>query len=135
MGIALFGPGGCLDRDPEENEPDDKQDGDHPDAGADVAAHLGDGADNRGAHERGALAADVHQPEVFPRLFRRDNLRKPAAGEGLHPALEHPDTDRQEPEVGLLRHHHRKQGDAGVGDDADGDEGGRLELFGSAARR
>ena len=106
----------------EEDHADDEEDGDHADAGVDVAGDLADGADEGGAHEGGAFAADIQEPEVFTGLGRWDDAREVGAREGLDAALEHADHDGQQPELPLVFEKDGEDGDAKVGDDADGDE-------------
>ena len=88
-------------------------------AAGQLAAH----ADDHGAQERGPLAADVKQAEVFAGFFRRDDLGKVGAAEGLHAALEHAHDDGQHPELPLPGQEERKHRNARVGRDADRDEG------------
>ena len=133
-GLSFFVLRSGLDRYSEDNPADDKEHSNHAHTGADIAGNLGDDADNGRAHKGGALAADIHQTKIFARLFWGDNLRKPGAGEGLNAALEHPNTDRQEPEVGLFGHKHRKDGDAEIGDDTDGYQLVPSKFFGQPAK-
>ena len=74
------------------------------------------------AHEGSALAEDVHEAEVFAAALRGDDLCQIAPAQSLNAALEHTHSHSQDPELPLGHQEHGKEGDAGVGDDADLDE-------------
>lgn len=106
----------------EKDHADDKEQGDHADAGVDVAGDLADGADKGGAHEGGAFAADIHNTKVFARLFWRNDACEIRARKGLDAALKHANENCQHPKLPLVRQENRKHSDAKIGDDTDGDE-------------
>ncbi len=106
----------------EENHADDEEDGDHADAGVDVAGDLADDANEGRAHEGCALAADIQKPEIFAGLLRRDNACEIGTRERLDAALEHADHDCQEPELPLMLEKDRENSDTEIREDADGDQ-------------
>ena len=109
-------------RHPEQHESHDEQHDEGADTHIGAAGELASHADDHGAKEGRALAADVEEAKVFARLFRRDDLCKVGAAERLHAALEHAHDDGQHPELPLLGQEKRKHRDARVGRDAHRDE-------------
>ena len=109
-------------RHPEQHESHDEQDDEGADTHIGASGELASHADDHGAEEGRALAADVEEAKVFARLFRRDDLCKVGAAERLHAALEHAHDDSQHPELPLPGQEKRKHRDARVGRDAHRDE-------------
>ena len=69
----------CLtltERHPEQHESHDEQHDEGADTHIGAAGELASHADDHGAEEGRALAADVEKAKVFARLFRRDDLCK-----------------------------------------------------------
>ena len=61
---------------PEQHESHDEQQDEGADTHIGAAGELASHADDHGAEEGRALAADVEEAKVFARLFRRDDLCK-----------------------------------------------------------
>ena len=76
---------------------------------------LADDGNQGGAQEGRALAADVHQAEVFATALRRDDFAEIRPAQGLNAALEHAHEDGQNPELPLTFQEDRKEGNACIG--------------------
>ena len=94
---------------------------------------LTDHGDQGRTKEGRALAANVHETEVFAAALRRDDFPEVAAAQRLNAALKHTHQNRQYPELPLGHKKYREQGNAGVAEDADLNEQPRIVLGGEPA--
>ena len=114
--------------DQKQGEPDEKHDRKRAHAVIFSARNIGDQRDEEGAHKRGALAENIVDAEIFPRLFMRDDLGEIGARHRLDRALKEPDAHGEDPELILLLQKDGVHRDEEIGDDADNDEILRLDL-------
>jgi len=94
---------------------------------------LTDHGDQGRTKEGRALAANVHETEVFAAALRRDDFPEVAAAQRLNAALKHTHQNRQYPELPLGHKKYREQGNAGVAENADLNEQPRIVLGGEPA--
>ncbi len=112
-----------------EDHTDDKEDSQRDDTDVYVSGKLAHDADEHGAEEGSAFAADIIEAEVFAGLFRRDDLGEVRAGQGLYATLEHAYHYSQDPELELGVQEESEDGDAGISGNANGDQpGGRITV-------
>ena len=83
-----------------------------------TSAGLRDDGNQRCSHKRSAFAADVKKPKILSGFFWRNYLAKIGTGKGLNSTLEHTDTYSQNPELPLVGQENGKNGNAGIGDNA-----------------
>ena len=117
----------------EEQAADQEEQGQSTDAPVGVAGGVRDKTDGCGAEEGRAFADDVIKSEVLAGLLCRDDLCEVGAAHRLDTALEHADTDGEDPELGELVELHAVEADEEVRDDADKDDVPRLMRTAQAA--
>lgn len=100
-----------------------------------VPGELADDSYHCGAKKGCALAADIHDTEVFAGFLRWDNTGKVGTGQGLYAALEHADADGQYPEMKLRGHEKGEDGNAKVSNDTDRDQPAGIKTLRESAKQ
>lgn len=100
-----------------------------------VPGELADDSYHCGAKKGCALAADIHDTEVFAGFLRWDNTGKVGTGQGLYAALEHADANGQYPEMKLGGHEKGEDGNTKVGNDADSNQPAGIKTLCESAKQ
>jgi len=89
---------------------------------AESVCGLADYGNYSGTYKGSTFSADVHKAVVFATLFSGDNFAEVGTAQSLNAALEHTNQHCQHPELPLGQQEDGKDGNAGVGKNADLDQ-------------